>query len=129
MITNEKSRQYKILHSNQCYVNVNGIYHYDDYVCVALGSNFGDVGDKLILHYENGQSLKVIITDWLGKDITSNNCHTDDKLHLMEVLCDLDKFKSVYPNWVSGRMEDYDKLVNSKLIYAELVEKSTFVYG
>ena len=69
------SRQYKLLNSG-IFNKKGGLLTTDDgYVAVALGSRFGEVGDKFMINLDNGFSFKAIKADEKADKDTYNGCH------------------------------------------------------
>lgn len=63
-ITCKSSEQYQLIHSDSITIREDG-FLVDEYgfICVAMGSFFGDIGDRYILELEDGTFLKVIKAD------------------------------------------------------------------
>lgn len=53
-VTSPESEQWKLLHSENCVSNGNGLMSVDGYYCVAMGQNFGSIGDRFIAVLEKG---------------------------------------------------------------------------
>lgn len=73
-VTSPESEQWKLLHSENCVSNGNGLMSVDGYYCVAMGQNFGSIGDRFIavLEKDNGERYEVglIMAD------AKQTCHT-----------------------------------------------------
>lgn len=67
MITNTNTAQYKLLSSDEVYVNDRGhfsmMYKDVEYIGVALARYFGDVGDKFKITLEDGKEMNVFKLD------------------------------------------------------------------
>lgn len=75
-VTDTSSKQYNLLKNAY---TINGIYHVDGYICVAMSSYFGNVGDILQVTLSGGAVLDVIIADVKSnKHINENNEQVND---------------------------------------------------
>lgn len=94
-VTSPESEQWKLLHSENCVSNGNGLMNVDGYYCVAMGQNFGSIGDRFIavLEKDNGERYEVglIMTD------AKQMCHTRNcegwvgaNGHVFEMVVDTD---------------------------------------
>ena len=68
-ITNRSSLQYKM--QQQAYTDENGLRKIGEYYCVAMGTYYGNLGDKLYVETDEGASWKVILAD------IKSDSHTD----------------------------------------------------
>ena len=73
-ITSPESEQWKLLHSENCVSVGNGLMSVDGYYCVAMGQNFGSIGDHFIavLEKDNGERYEVGLIMADAKQM----CHT-----------------------------------------------------
>ena len=73
-VTSPESEQWKLLHSENCVSNGNGLMSVDGYYCVAMGQNFGSIGDRFIavLEKDNGEKYEVGLIMADAKQM----CHT-----------------------------------------------------
>lgn len=73
-VTSPESEQWKLLHSENCVSVGNGLMSVDGYYCVAMGQNFGSVGDRFIavLEKDNGERYEVGLIMADAKQM----CHT-----------------------------------------------------
>lgn len=73
-VTSPESEQWKLLHSENCVSVGNGLMSVDGYYCVAMGQNFGSVGDRFIavLEKNNGERYEVGLIMADAKQM----CHT-----------------------------------------------------
>lgn len=75
-ITNTASAQYRLIHSGQITVGDDGLlYSNDGFIGVALGSFYGEIGDKFKFVLSNGQELNVIKLDEKSDNHTVNGCY------------------------------------------------------
>lgn len=75
-VTSPESEQWKLLHSENCVSNGNGLMRVDGYYCVAMGQNFGSIGDRFIavLEKDNGERYEVGLIMADAKQM----CHTQN---------------------------------------------------
>lgn len=73
-VTSPESEQWKLLHSENCVSVGNGLMSVDGYYCVAMGQNFGSIGDHFIavLEKDNGERYEVGLIMADAKQM----CHT-----------------------------------------------------
>ena len=72
-ITDTSSEQYKLQQNKDCYTTDTGLRKVNEYYCIAVGTHYSNnIGDKLIVHMENGESFKAIVAD------IKDNKHTDE---------------------------------------------------
>lgn len=96
MIVDRTSQQYKLLYSGNITHSNDGLLYYEDYVCVALGSRFGNIGDKFLITLDNGKQFKVIKLDEKSNEHTVNNCHHLSDGSLIEFVIDINKAAQYY---------------------------------
>lgn len=68
-ITNTASKQYKM--QREAYTDNNGLRKIGEYYCVAMGTYYGNLGDKFYVETDQGNSWTVIISD------IKSDAHTD----------------------------------------------------
>ena len=72
-ITDTSSEQYKLQQNKDCYTTDTGLRKVNEYYCIAVGTHYSNnIGDKLIVHMENGESFKAIVAD------IKDDKHTDE---------------------------------------------------
>lgn len=89
-ITNTASKQYKLQQDPYVCVDEKGFLMYrSNWYVVAMGSYWGDIGDKFIVHLNNGELIPVIIGDIKSDRHTDklNYAHASDG-HVLEFLID-----------------------------------------
>lgn len=63
-ITDTSSKQYELQQNKDCYTTDTGLRKVNEYYCIAVGTHYSNnIGDKLIVHMENGESFKAIVAD------------------------------------------------------------------
>lgn len=94
-VTSPESEQWKLLHSENCVSVGNGLMSVDGYYCVAMGQNFGSIGDRFIavLEKDNGERYEVGLIMADAKQM----CHTRNcegwvgvNGHVFEMVVDTD---------------------------------------
>jgi hypothetical protein len=109
--------QYKFLRYSDAYGKIitkdsNGLLKdRDGYIAVALGSHFGQIGDRFIFELENGQQVKAIQVEY------KNDIHTDsgyaqkwDKSVIEFVLSDKETVEQgKYKAGLSGNFNQFDE--------------------
>lgn len=94
-VTSPESGQWKLLHSENCVSVGNGLMSVDGYYCVAMGQNFGSIGDRFIavLEKDNGERYEVGLIMADAKQM----CHTRNNEgwvgvngHVFEMVVDTD---------------------------------------
>lgn len=94
-LKNQTANQYWL--QQECTTNDMGIRTYDGYLCVALGSAYGqDIGDTWRVTLQNGTIFDVILADCKGDDAGSEFGHKctnydgQECLNLIEFVVDID---------------------------------------
>ena len=88
-ITDKSSKQYKLQQDPYVCVDESGFLMYrSNWYVVAMGSYWGKVGDKFIVHLDNGELIPIIIGDIKSNRHTDklNYAHADG--HVLEFLID-----------------------------------------
>lgn len=98
-ITDKTSPQYQLINeSGLIFIGEDGLlYSNDGYIGVALGSNYGQIGDKFIIQFDNKRELKVIKLDEKADKDTVNGCYHRSDNSMVEVLVDKDVAAKAYP--------------------------------
>lgn len=119
-ITDKTSRQYRIVNSVNCYIDENGLLVYNDgdidYYCVAMGSYYGDVGDKFSIQVEDGIWYNVLMAELKADQHTdvSNRYTVGEKVNCMlEFLVDSDVLDDKAK--ISGNINDIEE-VSGKIV-------------
>ena len=72
-ITDTSSKQYELQQNKDCYTTDTGLRKVNEYYCIAVGTHYSNnIGDKLIVYMENGESFKAIVAD------IKDDKHTDE---------------------------------------------------
>lgn len=97
-VTSTSSAQYKLIHSDKIYVGGDGLlYDHDGYVGVALGSAFGNIGDRFVIKTDTGNKIKVIKLDEKADADTFDGVYHRVDGSVVEFLVDTNKIKQSYP--------------------------------
>lgn len=96
-VTSPESEQWKLLHSENCVSVGNGLMSVDGYYCVAMGQNFGSIGDRFIavLEKDNGERYEVGLIMADAKQM----CHTQN-----------------YEGWVGVNGHVFEMVVDTELL-------------
>lgn len=117
-ITNKQSYQYYL--KQYYWLDDYGHYRYSekgiDYYVVALGSYYGDIGDKFRFTLSNGTILYVIKGDEKSDTQTVNGCYHPDG-SVIEFIIDTYTVTNSYNNF-NGGFQVYDKW-NGTIVRAE----------
>lgn len=106
-VTNEKSNQWKLLHSPECYTDPEtGIRMVGDRYCIALGSGYcTEIGTKVNLIMANGSVVKCILGDRKA-DVHTDETNRYQKFDgsVAETIVDKDVFTGMqmYPEELKG---------------------------
>lgn len=112
-ITNTNSAQYKLIHSNQIQIGSDGLL-YDKYgfVGVAIGSAHGNIGDRFIVHLDNGKTFKAIKLDARADIHTTNGCNHINGGSVIEFVIDTNLASQSYPNSITMGNFNYEDKFN-----------------
>lgn len=89
-ITNKESNQYKFQQRDDVWVDEYGfLVQNSEWYVVAMGSYWGKIGDKFIIHLENGEIISCVLGDIKSDRHTDgkNYAHASDG-HVVEFLID-----------------------------------------
>ena len=90
-ITNQSSKQWQYIHTNMV-VNEKGLLETTDgYIGVALGSYFGEIGNKYIITLSTGIELKVVKVDEKSDRHTNNGCEQKYDKSVIEFVIDTEQ--------------------------------------
>lgn len=88
-ITNTSSKQYQM--QKIAYTDSNGLRKIDEYYCVAMGTYYGNLGDKFYVETDEGACWKIILSD-IKSDLHTDSTHryTLSNGCMMEFIVDTD---------------------------------------
>ena len=95
-IKTKTSKQYKYISK---YMNSNEkgfLVDKDNYIGVALGSYFGEIGTKYLFTFENGTSVPVVKVEAKSDRHTINGCYQYMDKSVLEFVIDVDKASKYY---------------------------------
>ena len=93
-ITNKGSYAYQL--QQQAITDKNGLRKINDYYCVAMGTRYGKVGDKLYIETDEGAHWNVILADIKSdKHTDSTHSYTLSNGCMMEFIVDTDIIPNV----------------------------------
>ncbi len=120
-ITLKNSLQYQLIQQGVISVGNDGLLYSGEYISVALGSRFGNIGDKFIITLDTGKSFKAIKGDEKADRDTANNCHHLSDGSLVEFIIDTKLAKQSYHDCVrDGDFNSSDKF-NGHIVKIEKV--------
>ena len=122
-ITNTASKQYKLIHSNSIVVGEDGLLYAGEYIGVALGSKFGDIGDKFLITLNTGKQFKAIKVDEKDDSHTVDGCHHASDGSVVEFVIDIDLAKQSYPKAIIMGSFDYIDKFNGAVVRIEREEQ------
>ena len=94
-ITNKLSKQYKIIQTlDKCSDGL--LRDKEGYIAVALGSKYGDIGDRFIIRLSTGKEVKVIKADEKSDKDTINGCFHKSDGSMIEVIVQNGVFEKTY---------------------------------
>lgn len=120
-ITSKNSIQYKLIQNGTIHVGNDGLLYCGEYVSVALGSRFGNVGDKFIITLDTGKAFKAIKGDEKANKDTANNCHHLSDGSLVEFIVDTQLAKQSYHNCIRDGDFNSSEKFNGHIIKIEKV--------
>ena len=99
-----------MIYSDEIVVGDDGLLYSGEYVGIALGTRYGNIGDKFIITLDTGVEFKAIKLDTKSDAHTYNGCHQRYDSSMIEFLIDTDKAKASYPEaMVMGSFDVVDK--------------------
>lgn len=120
-ITNTNSLQYKLIYGGDIVICSDGLLRSYDYVGVALGSRFGNIGDRYIITLEDGSTFKAIKLDEKANRDTVDGCHHSSDGSCIEFVIDTDKASQYYPEAILMGDFNYIDMFNGKVTKIEKV--------
>ena len=120
-ITNKSSKQWQFIHNSGQINIVNGYLMSGDYIGVALGSYFGEIGSKFIFTLEDGKEIKVIKVEEKADAHTINGCQQKWDKSVIEFVIDSDYFPKANNGYVySGNFNNLEQF-KGKIIKIEKI--------
>lgn len=130
-LTNDPtSRQYWFIKDN-LYVDESGfLYDKDGFIAVALGSYYGEIGDRYYITLETGVVLPLVKAEEKADGDVHNGCYHKYDGSVMEFVIDTDKaeeYFGLYPNGLilQGNYNNYPlfegRIVKIEKVYGEKI--------
>lgn len=88
-ISNVTTPNYQLLHGGNVQHHGDGLISIGEYYTVALGQNFGEIGDKFVVTFEDGHKTKIIMCDAKANEHTIDGWQGHNG-HIVEVIVDTD---------------------------------------
>ena len=108
----EGSEQGKIVYGDEAWTDGNGLRKEGEYYCVALGSYYGEIGDKFLVETDKGNKYKIIKADEkANKHTDASNRYTLSNGCMMEWIVDTNKLSSFVRK--SGNIDNVKKVSGS----------------
>ena len=120
-VTNPDSAQYQLIYSDEITVGEDGLLHSGEYIGVALGTRYGNVGDKFIITLADGKQFKAIKLDVKSDAHTANGCHHLSDGSVVEFVIDRNLTKLYYPMADKMGNFDYEEQFSGAVIKIEKV--------
>ena len=96
-VTDVTSKQYQLIYGDTIVIGNDGLLYDGEYIGVALGSRYGDVGDKFIITLDTGQEFKAIKLDEKADEHTYNGCHHRMDGSVVEFVVCTNRMRNNYP--------------------------------
>lgn len=115
MITNKQSKQYKLIQKLQ--KSSDGLLRdKDGYIAVALGSKYGNIGDRFIIKLSTNKEVRVIKADEKADKDTVNGCYHKTDNSMIEVIVQKELFEKSYKEASIMGDLNYSDLFNGSII-------------
>ena len=109
------------MHDGTIQIGNDGLLYCGEYVSVALGSRFGNTGDKFIITLDTGESFKAIKGDEKADKDTANHCHHLSDGSLVEFIIDTNLARQSYPDCIrDGSFNSCDKFKGNIIKIAKI---------
>lgn len=118
-ITDQTSRQYQLIYSDSITVGSDGLLYSGEYVGVALGSKFGEIGDKFLITLNTGKQFKAIKVDEKDDSHTVDGCHHKVDGSVVEFVINIDLAQQSYPLAITMGNFDYIDKFNGTVVKIE----------
>ena len=103
------SEQGEIVYGSEAWTDKDGLRMWGEYYCVALGSYYGNVGDKFLVETDKGNKYKIIKADEKAdKHTDSSNRYTLASGCMMEWIVETSKLSTYVKR--SGNINNIDKV-------------------
>lgn len=119
MITDFSSKQYQFI---QSYIEIGAdglLYSQDGFIGVALGSYYGEIGDRFILTFEDQRKIGVIKIEAKADEHTINGCSQFIDGSMVELIIDINKTQDTYAQAMLMGDFNYSALFNGRIVDVE----------
>ena len=101
-ITNKSSKQWKYINASGKIKIENGYLMEGEYIGVALGSYFGEIGTKYIFTLDTGKQIKVVKVEEKSDNDTINGCYQKYDKSVIEFVIDTHAFAKSKNGYVNN---------------------------
>lgn len=101
-ITNKSSKQWKYINTSGKIKIENGYLMEGEYIGVALGSYFGEIGTKYIFTLDTGKQIKVVKVEEKSDNDTINGCYQKYDKSVIEFVIDTHAFAKSKNGYVNN---------------------------
>ena len=101
-ITNQSSKQYEL--QQIASTNIKGYRELEDRVMIAMHSQYGSVGDKLVITFNDGSTVNVILGD-IKANTDCSHYVNENESSIIEVIVDV----SIITDKHLGKIAEYSK--------------------
>lgn len=121
MITNKSSKQWQYINASGKIKIENGYLMEGEYIGVALGSYFGDIGTKYIFTLDTGKQIKVVKIEEKADSHTKNGCQQKWDGSVIEFVIDSKAFEKSAIGYVYNGNFNNIKQFNGHIEKIEMV--------
>lgn len=122
-ITNEASAQYQLIYSDSIIIGDDGLLYSGEHIGIAMGSRYGEIGDKFIITLDTGKQFKAIKLDEKDDSHTYNGCHHRTDGSVVEFVIDKDKAANSYSRAIlMGDFNEVDAFNGTVIRIQKVVE-------
>lgn len=114
-ITDKTSKQYQLIKKlNKC---TDGLLRDEEgYIAVALGSQYGNIGDRFIVKLSTGKEVRVIKADEKADEDTVNGCYHKVDKSMIEIIVIKGVFEKYYNKAAIMGDFNYSDIFNGSII-------------
>ena len=95
-VTDKSSKQYNLIHNNLNISESGLLYDKYGFIAVALGSYYGNIGDRYIFTLDSGIKIPVIKADAKSDNVTIDGCYQMYDKSVIEFVIDVNKASEYY---------------------------------
>lgn len=123
MITDFTSKQYQFIQSYMKIGSDGFLYSQDGFIGVALGSYYGEIGDRFIITFDDHRQVGVIKIEAKADEHTINGCSQFIDSSMIELVIDINKAQSAYAKAVQMGDFNYSAIFNGRITDVEYLFK------